>query len=355
MPVPPPVPQNPMPYPPAGPSFAGGPGPQWSGAAVRAPFSFDAAAKQVKSSWQIPAGTPSPPGRLWAIIGALAVVGGLTVIWSCYWGIKALSVAGDGQLETLLVLFVLVVLAIPFSFGLGCVYLARRLQQGDRVARVLTVIVCVSAALAFLLSSVRDVVLVLVALACLVIAALLTVDPVVRGHFTGPRSGHADEPTPVVAARVLVTVVGCCIFLVGVIFLPLADLDGILALIGIIYIAIAVGLFYLSRALSRGSAAARVVVTLLALPYLIFSLLAGHGQPGVILPVGLALSTVGLLWLPASSRAYYATRPRPAQPWLAQVERGLDAAVGNLTGGFRPPNAPPPAPPAQAPPAGTNQ
>jgi hypothetical protein len=330
--------------PPVSPSAAAA-GAWWPGAPSGTPFSVDTAAQRFKESWQIPIGTPSPPVRLWSIIAALGIVGGLTVIWSCYWGIKALSALGGGQLDTLLILFVLVVLAVPFCFGLGCIYLARRLQQGDRVARVLTVIVCTSAALAFLLSSVRDIVLVLVAVTCLVIAASLTADPVVRSHFTGPHAGHADEPTPVVAARVLVTIVGCCIFLIGIIFLPLADLDGILAFYGVVYLTIAIGLFYLSRGLSRGSAGARVVITLLALPYLIFSLLAGHGQPGVILPVGLSLSTVGLLWLPTSSRSYYASRPRPTQPLLASVERGLNAALASVS-------APPaPAPPTPPPPA----
>jgi hypothetical protein len=286
--------------------------------------------ERVKASWEIAPDIPKPPPQLWAVIWLLGGIGVASTVWSVYWGIQMLSLFSDGEFGVDLGVFVFGVLAVPFCFGLGSIYVARRLQACDRVARVLAVILCVSAAVAFLLTGDRDATLVLVALSCLGVAGVLTFDPATKDHFTGPWAVYTAEPTPVVASRILLVIVGYCMFLVGIMFLPLAALDGKLVLYGLFEIGIAVVLFWQSRRLAHGDPSARVIVTVLALVYAILSLFAGHGEPGVILPVSLALGVVALLWIPQSSRTYFDALPRPPQPALAAVERAIGGMVAAL-------------------------
>jgi hypothetical protein len=285
-----------------------------------------------RASLDVAHGAPSPPPQLWAVIGLLGVIGAASLIWSIYWAFQVFPILSEGSSAVALGAFILVILAIPFCFGLGCMYIARRLQACDRVARIVAVILTASAAAAFLLTGSRDAVLVIVALGCLAVSGILLFDPAAKNHFTGPFALHTSEPSPVVAARVLMIIVGCCLFLVGIMFLPLAQLQGILALYGLIDVGLAVMLFWLSRRLSKGDSAARVLVTGLAILYAVVSLLAGYGQPGVILPVGLAAGVVGLLWLPASSASYFASLGRPTQPAMATTERTIESLVDAFTG-----------------------
>lgn len=287
---------------------------------------------RVRASWEVPSGAPAPPTQLWAVIGMLGLIGIGSVGWSIYWAAKAFDLFSLGRFGVAVGVFVLGVLAIPLTFGLGCIYLARRLQATDRVARVLTVVLCLSAASAFVLSGARDLELVLVALVCTCVAMMLLADPATKNHFTArPDAVWGSEPSPVVASRVLIVIVGCCIFLVGAMLLPLSEIDGRLFVYGLLDIGIATLIFWLSRRLSRGDPGARVLVTGLAFAYAALSLVVGHGEPGVILPVGLALGTVGLLWLPRSSRVYFASLPRPSQPAVAAAERVIEGLISSLT------------------------
>ena len=177
-----------------------------------APMPSQLASERQRAAWRIPEGTPRAPVRLWAVITVLGIVGALSAGWAVYWGVQVAPTLFDGGLATELSSFVLVLLAVPFVFGISSIYLARRLQALDRVARFLAIALCLSAALAFLLTDVRDALLVVVALACVGLALFLLLDPVVRSYFKG-----ADfEPEPIVAARVLSVLVACAMFLVGV-------------------------------------------------------------------------------------------------------------------------------------------
>ncbi len=285
---------------------------------------------RVRASWNLSPGTPSPPAQLWVVIATMGLIGVVSVGWSIYWASKALDLFSLGHLGVAVGVFILGVLAVPLSFGLGCTYLARRLQAADRVARVLTVVLCLSAAAAFILSGARDLTLVLVALVCIGVVVMLLADPATKSHFTGPHAIYGSEPSPVVASRVLMVIVGCCMFLVGVMLIPLSEIDGTLVIYGLLEIGLAGMVFWLSRRLSRGDPAARVFVTCLALLYALLSIVVGHGEPGVILPVGLALGTVGLLWLPRSSRIYFAALSRPSQPAVAAAERLVEGLISSL-------------------------
>lgn len=268
------------------------------------------------------------PIRLWVVIGLISLVGVAIAIPSLYLLFTSLPLLAVGGEGTLLGVFVLVLLAIPLVFGLGCLYLARRIQQGDRVARVLAIALCAAGAAACFLTDARDIGWVIAGLLALGAAALLGFDPVVIAHFRGDDATHGAEPSAVVAARTMMVFVAACVLMVGVMFIPLGVYAPSLFAYGSIDVAISLGIFYLSRRLAAGEATARVVSSGVALVYLVNSVIAGHGQPGVILPVGLALCVVGLLWLPPSSRQYFGTLQRPRQPLVAAVERLVDSFVG---------------------------
>jgi hypothetical protein len=285
------------------------------------------------ASMKIKSGTPTPHPRLWTI-GLLAAVGGLLVVVSIYLLFNALPLLGDGGFGIALGLFIILLLIVPLVFGCGLLYLARRLQQGDRLSRVLAVVTCAAVALASLLSGARDAGWVLAAILALGVILLLTIDPVVRAHFSGPDARYGSEPTPVVAARALMVVVAGCDVFVALGFFVLSPYAGSLAGWGVVILTVGISVFVLSRQLAAGSTTARVLTTGLAAVYLVLSLFAGHGEPGVILPVALALCIPCLLWLPNSSRKYFTGLDRPTAPLILAVEHTLNSVSSSLVGTF---------------------
>jgi hypothetical protein len=208
------------------------------------------------------------------------------------------------------------------------------------LARVLTVVTCAAVTLASLLSGARDAGWVLAAILALGLILLLPIDPVVRAHFSAPDARYGSEPTPVVAARALMVVVAACDVFVTLGFFVLSPYAGSLAGWGIVILAVAVAVavgvsvFVLSRQLAAGNATARVLTTGLAAVYLVLSLFAGHGEPGVILPATFALCIPCLLWLPSSSREYFAGLDRPTAPLILAVEHTLNSVSSSLVGTF---------------------
>ena len=285
------------------------------------------------ASMKIKSGTPTPHPRLWTI-GLLAAVGGLLVVVSIYLLFNALPLLGDGGFGIALGLFIILLLIVPLVFGCGLLYLARRLQQGDRLARVLTVVTCAAVTLASLLSGARDAGWVLAAILALGLILLLPIDPVVRAHFSAPDARYGSEPTPVVAARALMVVVAACDVFVTLGFFVLSPYAGSLAGWGVVILTVGISVFVLSRQLAAGSTTARVLTTGLAAVYLVLSLFAGHGEPGVILPATFALCIPCLLWLPSSSREYFAGLDRPTAPLILAVEHTLNSVSSSLVGTF---------------------
>ncbi len=272
---------------------------------------------------------PAPSGRLWAVILLLAITGTLLVAVAIYFVAQTFSIFGLGGFFSAIATFVLLVSLIPLLFGAGLFYLALRLKQGDKLARVLTVLTCSSIAVAAILSGSRDLGLGIIALMCVGVVLLLTADPVVRTHFSGPDARYAGEPVQIVSARALMVIVGVCVVIVGASFMVLAPWSGSLTIYGLIALAIGATVFWLSRKLAAGDASARLYTTALFVLYLIMAIIAGHGEPGVIIPVGLALGVVGLLWIPTASQQYFQELPRPTQPQLLAIEQGSEGLLAS--------------------------
>ena len=274
------------------------------------------------------------PNRLWLVISLLGGIGVLLVIVSIYLFSQIVSLFGYGSDGVEFGLYVTLLLMIPLVMGIGLLYLARRLQQGDRLSRVLAVMTCLAIAAATLLTGSHDFGWTLTGLLSIGALLLLLLDPVVKGHFIGDDARYASEPVPVVAARTLMVVVAACDTFVGLAYLVLAPFDGHLIVWGIISLTIAFAVFVLSRQLAVGNPSARVVTTILAAIYFVLSFFTGQGAPGVILPVALAGSVVALLWLPLSSRSYFDRLDDPSNPTLFAIDQSLNRAASKVSEAF---------------------
>jgi hypothetical protein len=268
------------------------------------------------------------------VIILLGAIGVLLVVVSIYLFSQIASIFGDGSEGVELGLYFTLLLMIPLVLGVGILYLARRLQQGDRLARVLAVMTCLAIAVATLLTGTHDLGWTLTGLLAIGALLLLLLDPVVKNFFLGYDARYANEPVPVVAARTLMVVVAACDTFVGLAYLVLAPFDGHLIIWGIVSLAIALSVFVLSRQLAVGNPSARVLTTIIAAIYFVLSFFTGQGAPGVIVPVALAVSVVALLWLPNSSRRYFDHLADPSNPTLYAIDQSLNRAASKVSEAF---------------------
>jgi len=280
-----------------------------------------------------PAGSPvAVPRRVMLLIGLLTLAGALSIAASVWLAIGGAQVMTHGSVGLAVGAFILVLAVVPAGAGVCFLLLARSLREADQVARILTIGGCLCFAFAVLLSGSRDAVSTISALLALGAAALLIFDPVVREFFDRPNGGEQQQPVPVVAARTLLAIAAAIEGLVGLMFLPeVVFLGTVVLLWGLLFIAIGAALYVATRQLGRGSRSARIAITAIAVVYIVSAIVAGHGQPGVILPVGLTLFVVGLLWLPHSSQDYFDTLLAPATPAVALADDVLSRWIRSMT------------------------
>lgn len=281
-------------------------------------------------------GAPSAPGKvppmLWVVMVVLAAVGAATVALCAVVAIPALGLLGQGTLGLALGVFFLLVAAIPFSFGAGCVYIAWRMKAADRLARILAIVTNLGLAGACLLASGGRLLIVFLALVCAGFAATLMFEPSTRRYFTGPAALHGAEPDAVVVARLLMVVVGAAMFEVGLAMCVLGIVFPTSLVYGALELSIGIGVFWTSRRLAHGDRAARVYATCLAVVYALVSLIAGRGGVGIVLPSALSTAVIGLLWLPPSCASYFAGLATPKVVAVAAIDRAVMQAVGGVRG-----------------------
>jgi hypothetical protein len=241
------------------------------------------------------------------LIAALMAFAGVLVLWPT---LKALpdvfnllgSGNGLGFQFGLLLFTVWIVLAL---FGTSLLVLAWRLGHADRVARGLSYCLCGSIGAAILLGDQQGTQLVLVMLACFGAIAVLALVPRVQQFYAGGQAPQGDQPTSVVIARTLVAVWASCMTLVGAMFLPLGGLGSKFVLVGLVMLALGIGAFYANKRVGRGDQAARKVVTVGAALYALLTLIVGRSDPGLLIPLGIAVGIVWNLWRPEDARRYF--------------------------------------------------
>lgn len=219
--------------------------------------------------------------------------------------VEALSDSGLARTFGLLLLSVWAMLAFA---GCALVYLAWRLGHGDRVARGLAYVLLGGLGTAILIGGHPPTEFVFVTVFCFAAVAVLGGAPRVRSFFAGADEPEGEQPTPVVIARTLVAVWSGVMIFVGVTWLPLGGLAQPFVPIGLALIAIGVAAWYLNRRLASGDPTARTIISAGAAVYLVLLLILGERQPGVIVPLSLAVGVVVHLWLPPQSQEYFAAK-----------------------------------------------
>lgn len=274
---------------------------------VAAAQSLNGALEQL-NGWRrsLPAPFNTVPPELLAVCALMAAAGALTLYPTVRVLPDILQALGESGLARTFGLLLLSVWAMLAFFGGASLYLAWRLGHGDRVARGLAYVLLGGLGAAILIGGQRPTEFVFVMVFCFAALAVLGGAQRVRAFFAEAGEPEREQPTPVVIARTLVAVWSGAMILVGVTWLPLGGLAQPFVPIGLALIAIGGGAWYLNRRLAIGDPTARAIISAGAAIYLVLLLILGERQPGVIIPLSLAVGVVIHLWLPQQSQEYFA-------------------------------------------------
>lgn len=259
------------------------------------------------AQWQT--SLPSPfnavPRELLAVC-ALMTIAGLLVLYRAIRVspdiVELLNESGFARQIGLLLLTVWALLALA---GGALILLARKIADGDHVARGLAYVLLGGLGGAILIGSEHQTELVLAMLACVAAGALLALAPRAQEFFAGAAAPDGEQPAAIVLARTLVALWAGIVIFIGVMFLPLSDLDGKFVPIGVLFIALGSTAWYYNGRLAKGDPAARALMTIGAGVYLVLLLILGERQPGLILPLALAAGLVFNLWVPKEAQPYF--------------------------------------------------
>lgn len=308
------------------------------------------------------------PGPLWAAIAIFAGAALLTPIVAVAQGVGVF-------------VFLLPPLLIAVALGL----LAHRLYRGSRVARALAVVTA-GGLLALAMGYGGSAAWMLIALACLAAAGLLTLSPSARAFFVGPFGHTGSAPVSVSLVRIVAGVLGSLAALFGLMMLVggsvavgssaassggssaamlvggmFGAFGGVMIAMAVPTLGIAAFWFWTVRALGSGSRGARLAVSIVAGidAFLLLLSAAGSGSAGALL-VGLVVhaAVVAPLWVPSDARLHFGDVPLPAvDEWhrraIALVPvTGTPVAMPMPTPPSAPPFTPPSGPPSGPPPSG---
>lgn len=298
------------------------------------------------------------PPLLWLIIGVLGLVGVLVLVlfgWILVGAVSALSAGGDfGGAFGMLFLLLVLMLGFEAVMFLG---IAASLFLGSRVGRGLAYVFAGDFFLVALLSARGGAAIVLIALAAAGVAAVLAVVPTVRGYFTGPFSRSTETATSIVAAQVLIVLWGAASVLVALVaFLASAGplTSGVWVLGGILMLGVAVLAFVSRGWVTAGNKSARLAISIATVANLVATIVLGGS--GVV-PLGLHLGIVALLWLPADARRHFGEKPLDFAAMGLATQDPAPQSAGGSTAYPAPAPAVPATPPAgwYADPAGNGQ
>jgi hypothetical protein len=228
--------------------------------------------------------------------------------------LELLGTSGFARQIGLLLLTVWAMLALA---GVALVFLAWKMLRGDRVARGLSEVLLGGLVGGILIGDEQSTELVLAMLACVGALAALALAPSLREFFAAPAAAAAaaapggEQPTAVVLARRLVAAWAATMIFVGVMFLPLDDLDGKFLPIGVLLVALGAATWYVNGRLATGDPTARSLITAAAGAYLILLLILGERHPGLLLPLALAAGGVLNLWMHKEAQQHFSATLTP--------------------------------------------
>ena len=260
------------------------------------------------------------PLELWAVIALFAAAGGYILI-----EFLPPFVDGFGELGNegfpgyrRLVLLVMTLLFVFLVVGAGLLAVAYLLYRGSRVGRGFAYVVSVLLVITWIIGiegydggdSARPAALVVVALLAIAAAAVLAFAPATREHFTGPDALAGDQPQSVVVSRVILGLIAVTYGLLGILALSLADIDGELAVYGVLFAAVAGAAAYSAYGLTQPNRALRAFVSIAAAAGIVVVLIQSRDNiSGSGLFIALLAVVPIALWLPADARRYFGDQP----------------------------------------------
>jgi hypothetical protein len=288
---------------------------------------------------------PSMQARMQSVAGALppeilAVVA-LLCVGSLFLIIPALDAAPDGfgaldegQFGRAFGALILMGVSVLLYFGAALLGLAKLVYSGDRVGRALTVAVASAVTISILFVERRSGWENLTALCAAAIACALTLMPNAKAFFAA--SQRSAEPVSVGAARTLVVALAGLFGLVGVMLLPVSSLKGKYAVFGVAIVAVAVASYASSRRLTAADTQARLLISGLMAAYAVLTVAAELGTTQVVLPLGVAVAVVCLLWLAPDAREFFGDRPLNMPEAFAGLTSGGGGAGSSGWGAANP-------------------
>jgi hypothetical protein len=243
------------------------------------------------------------------------VVAGLLVLWPAVKILPdLLDLLSSGGFQ--FGLFLLAVWLLFAFFGGSCLYLAFRLTRADRVARGLSYVLMGGLALAILIGNEHTAGLTITMLLAAASVAVLALTPGPRAFFASGKQG--EHPDGLVIARTLIAVWAVIMLAVGLVFLPLGGLGAKYVIVGLFFIGLGGGAFFLSSRLAQGDQTARIIVSAGAGIYLILLLILGDRDPGLLLPLAMVVGIGAYLWIPQDVQRFFNERAAAGptmRPW----------------------------------------
>jgi ribosomal protein L32 len=176
--------------------------------------------------------------ELTVVIALLVIAGAILLILSLAGLPDALSSFSQGEFAAAFGALALALILIVGFIGASCLALAIKVYGGERVGRILTIVLASAVLLSWLMADFRTTGETIVALSSILVICILTLAPAARAHFAGSAAPEGDQPSTVVAARTLVVVLAWLFGIVGLALLPLGSFDGKYALIGVAILAV---------------------------------------------------------------------------------------------------------------------
>jgi hypothetical protein len=219
------------------------------------------------------------------------------------------------EFERALSAIVLYLYLLFAAAGVALIALAIGLFRGRKVSQYLTCLLCAIIAVSEIAAMQNNQGAfrgaqwdgVVVTLICIAIAALVAALPGARHYFAADGAG----PLGVVIAAVIGVCLGTCLLLNGLLLVVLGTVESKFVAWGLLTLVLGGAMIGVNGPLRSGSNGARIAVSAGYVAYVIVAFVVGNEMGSTtsfvtLVPLGLALSALTGLWLPASSTAHFA-------------------------------------------------
>lgn len=205
------------------------------------------------------------------------------------------------------------VIVVLLAGGVGAFAAVWFLRSADRFGRLLAYVVVGSITAGLLVEGNRNIADTIALLSATAVAVMLAVSPRIRDMADREVTLWPTLPVPLKLARLLIIPVTALNGLTGLMFLPVADLEGKFAGVGLLLIASAAVLGAFIVRMKDPDTVTRLGITAAAGAAALAGVWSDLQGFTFVFPLALSITVAGLLWVPASAVAWFAAKA-PAVP-----------------------------------------